>query len=242
MKVRSAILTEMSGKLGGAVASRARGDIQYFRKLVTPSNPDTTMQKASRQAITSASAYWKSTFNDAQREVWWDLAEGAQTGQSLFTKINQPRFFATNANRNFAIDDGVFPLPPVVVPPASLSTILSTPTTITIDDSANQLTLDGFNLSDPWIADSGPGDLEQGVLYVYLSHEQVSSRLSRQHPFQLVRSFTLGGGTLGTSLTVSLAPLGFTSIAGEVMYVKLISQAPGGGISTALIQRVTIVA
>lgn len=242
MKVTSALLTTMSGSIGGATASRARGDIQYFRKRVTPSNPDTTMQKASRQAITSASAYWKNTFTEPQREVWWDLAEGSQTGQSLFTKINQPRFFATNANRNFAVDDGEFPIAVITVPPPSLSTILSTPTSIIIDDSANQITLDGFNLTDPWIADSGPGANEEGVLYCYASHQQSASRFSRQHPFQLVRSFTIGGGTLGTSLTVPLAALGFTTEAGKVMYVKLIAQAPDGGISTALIQRVTIVA
>lgn len=238
MKVKSAILTEMSGKIGGAVASRARGDIQYFRKLVTPTNPSTGLQKASRNAVASASSYWKSTLTDVQREAWWDLATGAQTGQTLFNKVNQPRIFANNSTLLVGTDGATPPITTIVPPPASLSTPFSGFIAV-IDDSANTLTISGLNVLDPYQSDTS--DTTPSVVYVYCSHQQTASRFSRQHAYRLVYADAIGGPVAALA-AINLAALGMTTAVGEIMYVKLVVQAPDGAISVPTEARITIVA
>ena len=238
MKYKSALLHDLSGKIGGAVASKARGDIGYFRKLVTPSNPNTAMQKASRDAITSAAVYWRETLTEEQQELWWDEAEGSQTGQSLFTRCNQPRIFANNAGRNVSTEGGDIPLLVITAPPLSKSTPFSGFNAV-VDDSANTLTVTMASLLDPWIADAI--ESEPGVAYVYASHQQNSSRFARQHPYQMVASFVCGAPTI-TALVTNLAPLGFTSSVGKVMYVKVRVQDKAGGISGDIIKRIVVTA
>jgi hypothetical protein len=237
MKCTSPLLENMSGKLGGSVASRARGGIAYFRALVIPTNPDTSMQKAAREAIASASARWRSILTEAQQEAWWDVATGAQTGQTLYTKINQPRIFAVNTTRvTLATDTTLVPIdtPNALFTP---STQLTAPTGMVIDDSANTLVISGISTADPWQVDADEND--PGVLYIYGSHQQNSSRFSRQHPYQLLAAYTKGATNI-TTVTVNLAPLGFTTQTDKVMYIKLRAQDKYGGLSTDLVQRVAI--
>lgn len=242
MKYSSALLFDLSGSIGGAVASRSRGNVGYFRKRTIPSNPQTFMQKAARDGMTSSSAYWRSIMTEEEQELWWDEATGSQTGQSLFNKINQPRFFANNSLRIQAIDGGFATLAVRNnVPENGLSTPFTTPGDIIIDDSAGLLTIDALNVTDPFIATSATGSGKNGALYVYCSHQQNASRFSRQHPYQLVGVGSFGGDSVD-QMVVDLATLGFGLTAGKVMYVKLVAQEKDGGISTALIQRVTVVA
>lgn len=244
MKCTSPILQNMSGKLGGAVAASARGGIQYFRALRIPTNPQTFLQSAIRGAAVSVSALWRDVLTDEQREAWWDAVEGSGTGKSFFTKVNQPRAYSNNSGRqvNNTGDEGI-PISYKLTPPPGTAGVDFTHPTFTIDDSANNLTFPALNSSDG-IWTGIDDDEDTCVLYVYGTHQQRSSRFSRQHPYQLLAAIELislaqltgDGGTF----TIDLAALGLTTAAGEVMYLKTICQGNDGRLSAKFEQRVEI--
>jgi hypothetical protein len=243
MKVTSAILTSMRGKLGGLVASVARGDIQYFRKLVIPSNPRTLLQNAVRAAMTSASVYWNTLLSEADQEAWWDIAEGSRTGQTIFIRCNQPRVYATNSGRTAGITGtyAAFTLGYVLTPPDSASTPFTAPATVTIDDSANTMAFTA-NADDPWNAETVSSD-QFAVLFIYASHQQNPSRFSRQHSYQLVAAVVREEGSAAVAaVNLNLATHGFTTQVGKVMYVKMVAMAQDGSISIPFERRVTITA
>lgn len=243
MRVQSAILTDMSGKLGGLVAAKARGGIQYLRALVVPRNPSSYLQLAVRAAISSASAYWRTAMNEAEQEAWWDIAEGSQTGQSLFVRVNQPRFYVNNTDRAVTADGVEYTtdIPTVVTPPDGLSTDQFTPE-VTIDDSVNQMDVNGTD-TGTWsseVVTSGKASL----LLVYASHQQNASRFSRQHPYALIAAIVRppAADPIDDVTPIDLAALGYTTIAGRVMYVKTIAHDQNGRVSVPIEQRITIVA
>lgn len=229
----------MSGKLGGAVAARAKGGIQYFRALIIPTNPSTFLQTAIRSAVSSVSAAWQSVLTELQQQAWFDAAEGSQSGKSLFGKLNQARIYANNTGR-VTDDAGLattdFNL--ITEPPESLSTTVSIPTA-TIDDSANTLdigTIPGGSWNDD--ASSGAGS----AVFVYMSAPQQASRLARKGSYMLVRAFNLENAGDFDTPAINLAALGIPTVAGYVAYVKVYVQDPYGGVSVPVEQRVTIVA
>lgn len=232
MKIRSAFLTEMSGKLGGAVGSTARGGIQYLRKLVIPSNPSTALQTAIRNAVSSASAVWASVLTEEQQEAWWDLAEGSQTGKSLFSKVNQPRIYAQNTGRTVKSSGGAptNPLTYLADPPETFAAVFGG-VVITADASANTLILPSILGTETWRVGSTAD--APSIIYVFASAEQNSSRFSRQHPYQLVKAIVFENTTTVTPAAIDMDALGFAMIEGKVMYIKVVVQDPLGGLSVA---------
>lgn len=244
MKWKSAIITELSGSVGNLVASTSRGGVGYFRKKVIPANPNTLLQQAVRAAIASASVFWNTILSEADQEAWWDLAEGSQTGQTLFVKVNQPRIYAQNAGRT-TDESGAYTartLSIIDTPPESFSTPLTSPTAVVIDDSANTLKFN-VNQDDPWVTQTLAIGESNG-LYVYASHQQQPSRFSQQHSFQMLAAVVRENGDLADpdEVTINLATYGFTTIVGRVMYLKFIAQDKFGSISVPIIMRVTITA
>lgn len=243
MKWSSSLVDTLSGSMGGRTASTARGGIGYFRTKVVPRNPSTLLQSAVRAALSSAAVYWNTVLSEADQEAWWDLAEGGQTGQSLFTKANQGRIYATNSGRTAGITGTYagFLMDVVLTPPESFSTTLTTPTAIVIDDSANTLVFVA-NAIDEWNAEAVGSD-QHAMLAVYASHQQSASRFSRQHPYQAL-AFVVreeGDAAAGT-VTINLATYGFTTQVGKVMYLKFRAYTTDGRVSGEINVRQTIVA
>lgn len=81
MKFTSAILTQASGSLGGATASRNKGG-GYFRARVAGTNPQTDAQTAQRGLFAAISAAWRS-LTDAQRDAWKAAASAFPYTDSL---------------------------------------------------------------------------------------------------------------------------------------------------------------
>lgn len=243
MKVISPIFSSMRGKLGGAVGSVARGGIAYFRALVIPTNPSTTLQTLVRAAMQSASAYWRTTLSETNQELWWDQASGGQTGQGLFTKVNQPRVYAQNTGlaRSNDTADPIDAIDYVVTPPDGTGTTITLPSAIVIDDSANTLTFTA-GPDDEWNTET-PVASKPSLLYVYGSHQQSPSRFSRQHPYRLLAVVERVNGDPAVGALISpipLAPLGMTTTAGDVMYVKFRASTSDGRISNEVTTRVII--
>jgi len=93
-----AIVSEISGKLGGHVFSKNRGGA-YMRTKTTPLNPQTAYQAAVRGIFASISAGW-SDLTEAQRTSWRDKVSVFSrtdvfgdlrnpSGKALYQRLNQ---------------------------------------------------------------------------------------------------------------------------------------------------------
>ena len=92
------MMTDARGKLGGQVFSKNRAGA-YVRTKVTPVNPRTTFQQASRQLLGAISQSWsaltvaqRESFNKAvsdwaRTDIFGDLKN--PTGKNLFTRLNK---------------------------------------------------------------------------------------------------------------------------------------------------------
>lgn len=241
LKFISPILGEASGSLGGAVAAKARGGIQYFRKKVIPRNPSSLLQTAIRSAVGSASSIWKTELSETQIQAWWDLATGSQTGKSLFSQINQPRIYANNTGRvktAASVDTTLVPAYFADPPAGSLTVPFFCDAAPVIDDSDNALQISAG--AGDW--NTGADATHKAAVFVYMSGPQVASRLSRQHPYQLVQCFAVTAATAPDFDAIDLADLGIPTVADHVAYVKIIAQDKDGRVSLPLEYRVTITA
>ena len=92
------MMTDARGKLGGQVFSKNRAGA-YVRTKVTPVNPRTSHQMASRSILGLLSASW-SALTDANRESWNEAVESwkktdvfgdlkTPTGKNLFVRLNK---------------------------------------------------------------------------------------------------------------------------------------------------------
>lgn len=243
MKFRPLLSIDWSGKLGNQVASTARGGIQYLRALVTPSNPQSFLQTTVRNAIVALTALWTATLTQAERDEWEALATDEESGQNLFLSVNQARQYARSTGRVTEFGSALTPV--FEAPPANFTrgTELTLPSTVTVDDSSNSLTITGVNEADPWLADAT--DTNGGMLFIYISDQQEPSRFARQNPYQLVQvgivespaEWNAGGG-----LSIDLGQFGIATTAGKIVYIKLQAQANNGGLSTPIEIRKTIIA
>lgn len=104
MKWKSALVTALSGKIGGMVAATARG-AQYFRAYVVPANRDTDFQRAVRDAVKTVSQRWSSVLTDDQRSAWAVYANNTTftspigdviklSGANAYTRANVSRIHA----------------------------------------------------------------------------------------------------------------------------------------------------
>lgn len=92
------MMTDARGKLGGQVFSKNRAGA-YVRTKVTPVNPRTSFQQASRQLLGAISQSWsalsseqRESFNKAvsdwaRTDIFGDLKN--PTGKNLFTRLNK---------------------------------------------------------------------------------------------------------------------------------------------------------
>lgn len=204
MKVTSAILTTMSGKLGGAVAATARGGIKYFRSKVNPSNPRTFNQSTVRAILTTLAATYTGTLNDTERAGWSAIAPTTGSGIDAFVKGNaQPQLAAQ---------------PVVTTAPTSAAMVYDPIPSIVTDASAHSITL------------PGPVPTDKNV-NVFATRQQHPSRGARQNSFQFVGTMAEGDSTIaipaghpayaltaGQVVYVKFVPFGNTggSFAGQV--------------------------
>lgn len=69
MKVKSALVTQASGSVGGFVWSHNRGGM-YIRARATPTNPNSQFQQAIRAIVGNLAALWHNTLTPVQRAAW----------------------------------------------------------------------------------------------------------------------------------------------------------------------------
>ena len=99
MKYKGLFATDFRGKIDGMVGSKSRFG-NYFRRLVTPVNPNTPLQTMVRSIFSTLTKGW-GQLTEAQRNGWTSLADNnpqtdiygdgrAITGSNLYMGINIP--------------------------------------------------------------------------------------------------------------------------------------------------------
>jgi len=188
MKIKSALLTQASGSIGGLTASRNAGGM-YFRARSVPVNPQTAQQIAIRNALSTLTTAWQETLTDAQREAWTTYAENVLLpdalgeprnvgGIGMYVRSNVPRLQAGLPR----VDDG-----PVVFDQASFTA----PTTSITDDLTMNLTVT-FDSGDAWVAE------DDAAMLVYTSRQQAPSINFFKGPYRLAGTIA---GNLATPPT-----------------------------------------
>lgn len=157
--------TDLSGKVGGIVASHNAGGA-YFRAATIPTNPNTPQQQAVRNAVATLTGQWNDRLTIAQRAVWDTYADnvtltnriGEQhnvSGMAMFVRSNVARIAAGEA----LVPDG----------PGIFNLGFHTPPTLSNASVATQTVDLNFStpvLPDPWANEVG------GFMFAYISRPQ----------------------------------------------------------------------
>lgn len=105
MLIKSALVTQASGSVGGMTASRNRGGM-YLRSRAIPTNPNTGQQQAVRSLMASLMVVWQSVLTPTQRAAWELYATNTPflnrvgaaiklSGLNCYVRTNIPRLQAT---------------------------------------------------------------------------------------------------------------------------------------------------
>lgn len=151
MKLKSALATEMSGSLGGMVASHNRGGL-YLRARVIPVNPNTSLQQVIRGFVAQLSSLWLNTLTFLQREAWDEYALQVPLpdrlgeprnvgGLAMYVRSNVPRL----QNDLTRVDDA----------PTIFNLGDYTPPSISSLSEATQSVFVVFQEEDPWVSEDG---------------------------------------------------------------------------------------
>jgi hypothetical protein len=243
-KMISPIASSIRGKVGGLVFSRARGAEITGRSLAIPSNPNTLIQRDVRNAQISLSSRWRDVLTEEERELWWDLATGSQTGKGLYTTLNQPRAYGAanlDTDRTFKIGtDPAVALDIIDSPPAIRQFTDPFNVSYVVDDSANNVVV---TVPAALVAALAGSETAPGLLLIFASHQQPASAFSRKHPLGMIASIFVTEDTeADTQVTIPLQALGFTTQVGKVMYFKAQLSTPLGAYAKTGEVRQTIVA
>lgn len=101
MKIKSALITEASGSIGGMTASHNRGGL-YLRARAIPTNPNSPQQQVVRGIMAQLTSLWLDVLTPGQRQAWDNyalnvplpdpLGEPRHTGGlQMYVRSNSPR-------------------------------------------------------------------------------------------------------------------------------------------------------
>lgn len=215
MKYTALIGTDMSGRLGGIIASRNKYG-PYFRNGVIPVNPQSPRQSLVRSVFQILTNRWSSKLTEANRNDWKNYAAnvpilGANgssqfiTGFAMYVRCNSARVAAGGT----AVDAG----------PATLSMPEVDSTVVVTAVAATQLCSVSFNATMPWAAEVG------GFLFVHMGLPQLLTRCFFKGPFRYMDKVA-GAIQPPTSPKTMTAP--FSIVVGQKLFFQLrVARADG---------------
>lgn len=201
------LTTELSGSMGGAVASSARGGVGYFRSRTTPANPRTPGQTIVRSIATSIATAWRSTLTTLQRAGWEGLASPTESGINVYTRGNAVAMLSGNPREDDFPASANLAFSPIVVNPVADASAHTVAVTIPVD----------------WSGEA------QGAVFV--SAPQSASRASQQFNFLFIGHTDVDSSGVQTIAVPATHPA-FNMVAGQVVYVRVVPFAQADGANT----------
>ena len=222
MLFKGILATQMSGAIGGVVASHNAGGT-YFRARVTPTNPNSPQQQAVRNAVAFLSNFWNNGLTLPQRRVWDTYAENVTvtnrigdqvfiSGMAQYVRSNVARIQANLARA----DDG----------PGVFNIGQNSQTRIVNFSEATQLgelLFENGVLTDEWANEVG------GFMWVFISRPQNPSINYFRGPYRLV-AVVVGDPIAPVSPLLINAPFPF--IAGARIFGRTITGRADGRLAT----------
>jgi hypothetical protein len=213
MKFVGTIAAELSGSLGGIVASRNRGG-GYFRQRVTPVNPNTPRQSIIRTITQELSDRWANVLTQAQRNAWDNWVEMTPgfvgTGIDGYIYCNMTRqYYAAQFAQTVAIIDtapGSFDIGSF----SPISAVMTVTNNIAVT----------FDNTDSWADTTG------GFLFVFASPPMNPSRKAYSGRYNLVTAI-VGDTAMPPTSPASLASP-FPFVAGQRIFVRVAASQPDG--------------
>lgn len=161
MLIRTGMGGQLSGSVGGVVASHNKGG-QYLRNRSIPVNPNSTRQQAARSAFAAYADLWKN-LTAGQRSAWDSYASQTPITNRLGEQIHISGFNHYVRTNSFRAAAGAAPLSAAPTTPGLSS--LGTITSITPTDGAGiVLVTVGATALGPAICRYGP-PLSPGVSF-----------------------------------------------------------------------------
>lgn len=205
MKFKSAVLTQVSGSVGGATFAHNRSGL-YIRARSIPVNPNTPEQQATRQALAAAATRWTEVLTPAQRAAWNVYATNVNwinplgdvvhlTGQQMYCR-------STAARTALGLD-------PVDAGPIIYDTGTFTFPTCTASE-ATQLVSVAFDNTDDWAGEVG------GAMGIYASRPYSPSVNFFRGPYQHAGQVL---GAVVPPVSPSTFPAPFAFAAGQRLQI-----------------------
>jgi hypothetical protein len=208
------LTSELSGSLGGVVASKARGGLGYFRVRARPGNPRTAGQTIMRSILASLAIAWRLTLTGVQRAGWEAAAAEGSSGIDRYVLANSQLLLAGQPRVNTAPTTAFAPAPIV--------------SAVVLDESAATI---GFDIPLT----------NTGFVNVYATRGQSASRAARQFNYLYVGT-TVEDDTGPVTVAIpSTHPAGDAAV-GQIVYIRLVTFDGDGNVVTGQEFRVTVTA
>lgn len=216
MKVKSALVTQMSGSIGGMTGSHNSSGL-YLRARTIPVNTNTAAQQAVRAYMASLVAAWVNTLTQTQRDAWDAYAAAVTLTNPLGDPVNVS---GLNMYCRGNIPRRQLGLPDVDDGPTVYTLAEGTQPEYAAPSEATQDVAVTFDTSDDWVGE------DDAAMAIYASRPQNPSINYFKGPYQYA------GVILGDSVTPPTSPatidLPFPFVAGQKVFFKAnITRADG---------------
>jgi hypothetical protein len=215
--------TDLSGKLGGIVASHGPGGA-YFRAASIPTNPNTPQQQAVRNAVSSLTSTWVTGLTQAQRDAWDVYGDNVKITNRIGEQVNisgLAHYVRSNVARIQAgqarVDDG----------PTTFDLGGHALVTISGFSEVTQLGSFSFNTSgitDPWANEAG------GFMFVYLSRPQNPGINFFRGPYRFSVNIV---GDPAPPVSPLFIPVPFAFVEGQRLFGRAVASTADGRYSTS---------
>jgi hypothetical protein len=146
MLFKSALVTSISGSIGGMTGSHNRSGM-YLRARAIPVNPNTAQQQVVRSAMRDLASRWVETLTAFQREDWDVYGSLVPLPNSLGTPVEQSGIAAYQRSNIPRIQNGL-PITDDAPTVFNLGTF-SDPTSPVVSEALQTLAL-SFDNTDAW--------------------------------------------------------------------------------------------
>lgn len=220
MKIKSALATELSGSLGGLVASHNRGGI-YLRARAIPVNPNTPQQQEIRSLVALLTGLWTNVLTPLQRAGWDNYAEQVPLPDRLGEPRNVGGIAMYVRTNTFGIGGGVVRKDDA---PIIFNLGGFTPTTFTnLIESAQTFNLN-FQEEDEWVSEDG------AMLRIFTSQPQNLSINYFKGPYR--KADAIAGDNAIPPTTPFTSGVAFPFVDGQRVFVRVNVIRNDGRLST----------